>query len=55
VLIATCTEIYPDEAYYWAWSLKPQLSYFDHPGLIAWVIALFGVLGRPFRTRARSS
>ena len=27
-----------DEAYYWLWSLKPQLSYFDHPGMVAWWI-----------------
>ncbi len=27
-----------DEAYYWSWSLHPQLSYFDHPPLIAWTL-----------------
>jgi hypothetical protein len=30
--------VHPDEAYYWTWSLKPQLGYFDHPPMIAWVI-----------------
>lgn len=28
-----------DEAYYWVWSLRPGLSYYDHPPLIAWLIA----------------
>ena len=28
-----------DECYYWVWSLHPQLGYFDHPPLVAWVIA----------------
>ncbi|MDP1821872.1 MAG: glycosyltransferase family 39 protein [Archangium sp.] len=37
------TEIYPDEAYYWTWAQRPQLAYFDHPGLIAWSIALLGI------------
>ncbi len=36
-----------DEAYYWLWSRRLQLSYFDHPGMAAWWIAastaLFGV------------
>lgn len=35
-----------DEAYYWDWSRHLQLSYFDHPGMIAWLIrgstAIFG-------------
>ena len=30
----------PDEAYYWLWSNKVALSYFDHPPLTAWVMAL---------------
>ena len=29
-----------DEAYYWVWSKHPQLSYFDHPPMIAWLIRL---------------
>jgi 4-amino-4-deoxy-L-arabinose transferase-like glycosyltransferase len=28
-----------DEAYYRLWSLHPALSYFDHPPMIAWIIA----------------
>lgn len=29
-----------DEAYYWTWSRQLDWSYFDHPGGIAWLIAL---------------
>jgi 4-amino-4-deoxy-L-arabinose transferase-like glycosyltransferase len=28
----------PQEAYYWVWSLHPQLSYFDHPPMVAYSI-----------------
>ena len=30
-------ELCDDEAYYWSWSLRPALSYFDHPPLQAWI------------------
>jgi len=33
--------LHPDEAYYWVWSKKLQLSYFDHPPMIAYLIKLF--------------
>lgn len=29
-----------DEAYYYVWSLRPQLSYFDHPAMVSWLIYL---------------
>lgn len=29
-----------DEAYHWSWTHPLQLSYFDHPGMVAWVEAL---------------
>lgn len=32
--------VFADEAYYYIWSLRPQLSYFDHPPLVSWLIAL---------------
>jgi 4-amino-4-deoxy-L-arabinose transferase-like glycosyltransferase len=38
--LAALLPLYPDEAYYWFWSHHLQLSYFDHPGLIAWLISL---------------
>jgi len=28
-----------DEAYYWLWSRRLQLSYFDHPAMMAWWMA----------------
>ena len=37
--------LYFDEAYYWVWSKQPQLSFFDHPPMIAWLIALATRLG----------
>lgn len=27
-----------DEAYYWDWSRRLQLSYYDHPAMVAWMI-----------------
>jgi 4-amino-4-deoxy-L-arabinose transferase-like glycosyltransferase len=35
-----------DEAYYWDWSRYLSLSYFDHPPLIAFLIALFVRIGK---------
>jgi len=35
-----------DEAYYWVWSHHLQLGYFDHPGMIAWLVKL----GHPLDT-----
>lgn len=31
-------DIHPDEAYYWAWSVYPDLSYLDHPPMVGWMI-----------------
>ena len=33
-------QLHYDEAYYWVWSKNLQLSYFDHPPLIAYLIHL---------------
>ena len=33
-------QIHFDEAYYWVWSQNLQLSYFDHPPMIAYLIKL---------------
>ncbi|MGZ3726082.1 MAG: glycosyltransferase family 39 protein, partial [Pseudobdellovibrio sp.] len=30
--------VFGDEAYYYIWSLHPQLSYFDHPPMVSWLI-----------------
>jgi 4-amino-4-deoxy-L-arabinose transferase-like glycosyltransferase len=41
----------PQEAYYWSWSRRLALSYFDHPPLVAWTIRLFtDLLGTSERT-----
>lgn len=32
--------LFVDEAYYWEWSRHLALSYFDHPPMTAWLIAL---------------
>ena len=32
--------LHPDEAYYWTWSKHLQLSYYDHPPMIAYLIKL---------------
>jgi len=29
-----------DEAYYWQWSRQPAWGYYDHPPMVAWLIAL---------------
>jgi 4-amino-4-deoxy-L-arabinose transferase-like glycosyltransferase len=39
-LAAGTTDLYPDEAQYWLWSLTPDWGYFSKPPLVAWVIAL---------------
>lgn len=44
LVIAASLPLFADEAYYWTWSHHLQLSYFDHPGFISWLISL----GRPF-------
>ena len=36
----------PEEAYYWNYSIHPDLGYLDHPPMVAWLIALVeGLLG----------
>lgn len=46
--------VFADEAYYYIWSLKPQLSYFDHPAFVSWLIRLghlFFPVGNPLSLR----
>ena len=49
-------ELLPEEAYYWTYSKHPALGYFDHPPMVAWIVAvgttLFGdtALGVRFMT-----
>jgi 4-amino-4-deoxy-L-arabinose transferase-like glycosyltransferase len=46
----------PQEAYYWSWSRRLALSYYDHPPLAAWTIrlatSLFGETERGIRAAA---
>jgi 4-amino-4-deoxy-L-arabinose transferase-like glycosyltransferase len=43
---ARLVSLSPQEAYYWSWSRRLDLSYYDHPPLAAWTIRLFtGLLG----------
>lgn len=39
-ILAYFLPLLPDEAYYWTWSHHLQLSYFDHPAMIAWLFKL---------------
>lgn len=38
-LIAAVTGLTDDEAYYRLWALAPALSYYDHPPMVAWMMA----------------
>ncbi|MEX2182465.1 MAG: glycosyltransferase family 39 protein [Gemmatimonadaceae bacterium] len=46
LLLGAVVPLYDDEAYYWEWSRRLAAGYFDHPPMIAWLIAggtaLFG-------------
>ena len=40
VVYAGALELLPEEAYYWSYSRHLELSYLDHPPLVAWLISL---------------
>ena len=40
LVLAMLVPLTPQEAYYWTWSRFPDLSYFDHPPLASYAIAL---------------
>ena len=40
LILAALIPLSADEAYYWVWSHKLQLSYFDHPPMVAWIFYL---------------
>ncbi len=44
IVLACATDLTPDEAYYWALSVRPQASYYDHPPLVAYVILFMRTL-----------
>ncbi|UYL10623.1 glycosyltransferase family 39 protein [Bdellovibrio sp. SKB1291214] len=37
LILAALIPLSADEAYYWVWSHRLQLSYFDHPPMVAWL------------------
>ncbi|MGZ5279436.1 MAG: glycosyltransferase family 39 protein, partial [Pseudobdellovibrionaceae bacterium] len=52
LLAAALIPLSTDEAYYWVWSLHPQLSYYDHPPAVSWLFWLghaFEFLGHAVR------
>lgn len=40
-IIGGTMEFSNDEVYYWTYALYPELSHFDHPPMVGWVIQLF--------------
>lgn len=40
VYLASALQLHPDEAYYWLWSRNLDISYFDHPPMVAYFIRL---------------
>lgn len=45
--MAALFPVFADEAYYYIWSLHPQLSYFDHPAMVSWIIGVFHFIFPP--------
>lgn len=40
LMLGAIVPLFPDEAYYWEWSRQLQPGYFDHPGVLAYAIAI---------------
>ncbi|HWU43361.1 MAG TPA: glycosyltransferase family 39 protein [Bdellovibrio sp.] len=51
-ILAAIIPLAADEAYYWVWSNRLQLSYFDHPPMVAWLFYL-GHFLEPFLNSVR--
>jgi 4-amino-4-deoxy-L-arabinose transferase and related glycosyltransferases of PMT family len=45
LFINSHVELSPDEAYYWYWSKHLDLSYADHPPMVAYIMAMFTAIG----------
>ncbi len=43
LFLAGFIEFGNDEVYYWTYALYPDLSHFDHPPMVGWVIQLFSL------------
>ena len=51
LVVGSLFELVPQEAYYLFYARHPALSYFDHPGALAWALALPARLLRRRRSR----
>ncbi|HVK60764.1 MAG TPA: glycosyltransferase family 39 protein [Bdellovibrionales bacterium] len=40
LILSAAVGLGDDESYYWDWSRHMALSYYDHPGMVAWLIRL---------------
>ena len=47
LLVGSLFELVPQEAYYVFYARHPALSYFDHPGVLAWALSLPATLRPP--------
>jgi 4-amino-4-deoxy-L-arabinose transferase-like glycosyltransferase len=45
LIYVNCVPLVPQEAYYWKYAKNIALSYFDHPPMTAYIIALFTWIG----------
>lgn len=52
LVLAALIPLSADEAYYWVWAQRPQLSYFDHPPLVSWLF-IAGKYLEPFLNAVR--
>lgn len=43
LFLSVYLDLTPDESYYWQLARCLDWSYFDHPPMVAWLIALFGI------------
>lgn len=41
--LALLLELGNDEVYYWSYAVHPSLAYYDHPGMVGWLIRLFTI------------
>lgn len=45
MLVGHFLELGNDEVYYWSYLKYPELSHFDHPGMIGWMLQIFTLNG----------
>jgi 4-amino-4-deoxy-L-arabinose transferase-like glycosyltransferase len=43
IFLAWSLELVNDEVYYWTYALYPDISHFDHPPMVGWIIQLFSL------------